>query len=132
MQKKLFDQFPPVTTKEWMERINADLKGADFNKSLVWRTGEAYRCYAFLSPGKSGNIKHPDAFLPLFLKGYVREPADGGVQATSNNWLVKQNIKVSDYSAANKKALEILMKGVNSLGFTPGDPESVNEKNWRG
>ena len=129
MQKKLFDQFPPVTTKEWMERINADLKGADFNKSLVWRTGEGFDVMPFYRREDLENIKHPDAFLPLFLKGYVRQPADGGVQATSNNWLVRQNIKVSDYSAANKKALEILMKGVNSLGFILEDPESVNEKN---
>ncbi len=46
-----------------------------------------------------------------------------------NQWLVRQNIKVSDYSAANKKALEILMKGVDSVGFILEDPESINEEN---
>ena len=33
-KEKLFEQFPPVTTKEWMDKIHADLKGADFNKNL--------------------------------------------------------------------------------------------------
>ena len=40
--EKLFDKFPPVTTKEWMERIHADLKGADFSKKLVWKTNEGF------------------------------------------------------------------------------------------
>ena len=39
-KEKLFDQFPPVSTEEWMEKVTADLKGADFNKKLVWRTNE--------------------------------------------------------------------------------------------
>ena len=41
-KEKLFDQFPPVTTKEWMDKIHADLKGADFNKKLVWKTNEGF------------------------------------------------------------------------------------------
>ena len=32
---KLFDQFPPISTETWKEKVIADLKGADFNKKLV-------------------------------------------------------------------------------------------------
>lgn len=32
-KEKLFDQFPPVSTQEWKEKVVADLKGADFDKS---------------------------------------------------------------------------------------------------
>ena len=35
--KPLFSEFPPVTTEQWMERVTADLKGADFDKKLVWK-----------------------------------------------------------------------------------------------
>lgn len=35
--KRLFSEFPPVTTEQWMERVTADLKGADFEKKLVWK-----------------------------------------------------------------------------------------------
>ena len=35
--KALFSEFPPVTTEQWMERVTADLKGADFDKKLVWK-----------------------------------------------------------------------------------------------
>ena len=41
-KEKLFDQFPPVSTEEWMKKVTADLKGADFNKKLVWRTNEGF------------------------------------------------------------------------------------------
>jgi len=46
-EEKLFDQFPPVTTKEWMYKINTDLKGADFNKKLVWKTDEGFEVNPF-------------------------------------------------------------------------------------
>jgi methylmalonyl-CoA mutase len=32
--------FPPTTTAEWEEQIVKDLKGADYEKRLVWRTDE--------------------------------------------------------------------------------------------
>ena len=39
-KEKLFTDFPPVETESWMEKIKADLKGADFEKKLVWHTDE--------------------------------------------------------------------------------------------
>ncbi len=39
---KLFDQFPPVTLEEWKAKIIEDLKGADYEKKLVWQTGEGF------------------------------------------------------------------------------------------
>jgi methylmalonyl-CoA mutase len=37
---KLAEEFPPVSTAEWEAVIHADLKGADYEKKLVWRTEE--------------------------------------------------------------------------------------------
>ena len=36
----LFEEFPPVSTQQWMDKVTADLKGADFNRKLVWKTNE--------------------------------------------------------------------------------------------
>ena len=41
-KEKLFDLFPPVSTQEWKDKVVADLKGADFDKKLVWRTSEGF------------------------------------------------------------------------------------------
>ena len=41
-KEKLFDQFPATTYDEWRAKVEADLKGADFDKKLVWRTNEGF------------------------------------------------------------------------------------------
>ena len=41
-EQKLFAEFPPVTTERWEEAIKADLKGADYEKKLVWKTAEGF------------------------------------------------------------------------------------------
>ncbi|MDR0541050.1 MAG: methylmalonyl-CoA mutase small subunit, partial [Dysgonamonadaceae bacterium] len=46
-KKKLFSEFPPVSTEQWMEKIVADLKGADFEKKLVWKTNEGFNVNPF-------------------------------------------------------------------------------------
>ena len=38
--KQLFTGFPEITTMAWEEKIKADLKGADYQKKLVWKTDE--------------------------------------------------------------------------------------------
>ena len=42
-KEKLFSEFPPVSTQEWMDKITEDLKGADFEKKLVWSTIEGFK-----------------------------------------------------------------------------------------
>ena len=122
-KKKLFDQFPPVTTKDWMDKINADLKGADFNNKLVWKTNEGFEVKPFYRMEDIENLIYINTLPGEF--PYIR-----GTKIRNNNWCVRQNIEVSDYSEANRKALTILMKGIDSLGFIITDPESVNEKNF--
>lgn len=46
-KEKLFSDFPPVSTQEWMDKITVDLKGADFEKKLVWKTNEGFKVKPF-------------------------------------------------------------------------------------
>lgn len=46
-REKLFSDFPEVTTQEWMDRIQTDLKGADYEKKLVWKTNEGFNVRPF-------------------------------------------------------------------------------------
>jgi len=121
-KEKLFEQFPPVTTKEWMDKINNDLKGADFNKKLVWRTNEGFDVKPFYRMEDTENLDYISTLPGEF--PYIR-----GSKNRDNSWLVRQNIKVTNYSEANRKALKILMKGIDSIGFIINDPQSINEKN---
>jgi methylmalonyl-CoA mutase len=121
-KERLFEKFPPVSTEKWMEKITADLKGADFRKKLVWKTRDGIEVMPFYRQEDLEKVQHM-GFLPGDYP-FVR-----GVRVSDNTWLVRQDIAVSDYSAANTKALGILMRGVSSLGFVIEDPQSITVDN---
>jgi methylmalonyl-CoA mutase len=108
-KEKLFSEFPPVSTEQWMEKINADLKGADFEKKLVWKTNEGFPVKPFYRAEDIAGLKTAESLPGEF--PYVR-----GTKK-DNDWYVRQDITVTNVSEANKKALDILNKGVTSLGF---------------
>ena len=112
-KEKLFTEFTAPTTQEWLDKIQVDLKGADFQKRLVWRTNEGFNVQPFYRREDLKELKTPDALPGEF--PFVR-----GNKKDSNEWYVRQNIKVDDPVEANKKALDILNKGVDSLGFRFG------------
>ena len=114
-KEKLFTEFTAPTTQEWLDKIQVDLKGADFQKRLVWRTNEGFNVQPFYRREDLANLKTPDALPGEF--PFVR-----GNKKDSNVWYVRQNIEVKDPKEANVKALDILNKGIDSLGFhIPGN-----------
>ncbi len=109
-KEKLFSDFSPVSTQEWMDKITADLKGADFEKKLVWRTNEGFKVKPFYRREDLEGMKTTEALPGEF--PYLR-----GNKKDDNTWFVRQDIKVDDPAEANKKALDLLNRGVDSLGF---------------
>ena len=109
-KKRLFEEFPPVTTQEWEAVIEKDLKGADYNKKLVWRTQEGFNVRPYYRAENLADIpwtgQNPNEFP------YVR-----GNKAEGNEWLVRQDITVKDVHEANKIALNAISRGANSIGF---------------
>ena len=109
-KEKLFSDFLPVSTEKWMEKITADLKGADFEKKLVWKTNEGFKVKPFYRQEDLQNLKTTEGLPGEFpyLRGTKKD----------NTWFVRQDIKVDNAKDANAKALDVLMKGVDSIGFT--------------
>ena len=110
MKEKLFTEFQAPTTQEWLDKIEVDLKGADFQKRLVWRTNEGFNVQPFYRREDLKDLKAVDSLPGEF--PFVR-----GNKKDNNLWFVRQDIKVEDAKAANAKALDVLNKGVDSLGF---------------
>ncbi len=108
-KEKLFSDFPPVSTEQWMEKVTADLKGADYEKKLVWKTNEGFKVKPFYRMEDLEGLSTTDALPGEFpyLRGTRKH----------NNWLVRQEICAQCPKKANAKALDILMKGVDSLSF---------------
>lgn len=95
----LFQEFPEVSTKEWKQKIQVDLKGADYNEALVWESLEGINVKPFYNQDDLKDIHS------------YSMPSD-------HKWHIGQAIYVADPIKANSKALEILKKGVESLVFT--------------
>ena len=114
-REKLFSEFVAPSRQEWLDKIAVDLKGADFEKKLVWRTNEGFNVQPFYRREDLEGLMTVDSLPGEF--PYVR-----GNKKDNNLWLVRQDIEVKDAKAANAKALDILNKGVDSLGFVvPGE-----------
>ena len=114
-KEKLFDQFPAVTTEEWRAKVDADLKGVPFEKKLVWRTNEGFNVQPMYRAEDIADLKTTDS-LPgeyPFVRGTRND----------NNWLTRQEVIAETPEQANEIALDIVTKGVNSLGFKVKTPD---------
>ncbi len=110
MDEKLFQEFPPVTTEAWEEVIKKDLKGADYDKKLVWKTIEGFSVKPYF---RSEDLNDLDYL--------VSNPAEFPfVRGTKidNNWEIRQDITVNDVKKANELSHKLIAGGVTSIGFT--------------
>ncbi len=123
--RKLFAEFPPVETKDWEAIMITDLKGGDYHKKLMWDTGEGFFVKPYYRAEDIGNL----SFTQTLPGNY---PFVRGQKINHNDWYIRQDIFVDDIKEANKKALNVLMKGVNSLGFiiNPKFEPSMDEMEW--
>ncbi|MFD1294844.1 methylmalonyl-CoA mutase family protein [Lutibacter holmesii] len=97
--KALFPEFPPVSTEQWMERVTADLKGADFDKKLVWKNLNGI------------NIQ------PCYnTENTIEQLQNTGENSQS---LVNfRSIEVTTVESANKLALKAIEEGMNGIIFS--------------
>lgn len=98
MNKKLFKEFSEVSSKEWKQKIQADLKGADYNNTLIWKTNEGIDIKPFY---------HSDEFASL--------PNVSTSKATQ--WQICETIFVADVEKSNHHAKEYLNKGAQCIKF---------------
>lgn len=106
---KLFAQFPPVTTEEWESAIIKDLKGADYDKKLVWKTNEHINVRPYYRADDLKSITHlsDDGTFP-----YAKN--------NGSNWNVRQDFVIAD--DCDIKQLQRLVSlavnnGVESVGY---------------
>lgn len=115
---KLFSEFAPVSTQEWMDAIAKDLKGADFNKKLVWRTAEGFSVDPFY---RADNLEGLE-----FLNGQPGEfPFVRGGKTEDNDWEVRQDFRIDDINRCNALAREAAAKGAESVGLNCAKVETL-------
>ena len=97
MSNQLFNEFNPVSSKQWKQKIQFDLKGADYN-TLIWKSNEDILVKPFY---------HADDFLEF--------PEVTNTKAAE--WKICEAIYVADINKSNSKALKAIGKGAESIKF---------------
>lgn len=121
MTEKLFKDFPPVSTQQWEAQIQKDLKGADYEKKLVWRTSEGIKVRPYYRDEDLKEIPYLDTVpgQEPFLRGTGPE----------NNWLIRQGFTVNgSLEQINARVLKALNRGVESIGFRLDKEKDYSEK----
>lgn len=102
MSKFLLEDFDEVSAKQWKQKIQFDLKGADYNETLVWQSPEGINVKPFY---------HKDDFKEDF------QPIPGQPES----WKIAQKIFIDDEKIANNIALNALERGAEAIIFTAAE-----------
>lgn len=109
MNDFLFDEFDEVSAKQWKQKIQYDLKGADYNETLVWKSPEGINVKPFY---------HEDDFKEDF-QSILGQP---------QSWKIAQKIFIDDERIASTIALDAINRGAEAIIFTAAedfDPRTV-------
>jgi len=108
MAKQLFSEFNSVSSKQWKQQIQYELKGADYNETLVWESPEGIKVKPFYHNDET-EIKFQIASL-------------------EKEFAIVQNIFVHDVKKSNERAVNTLNRGAESIRFTiENDTISIDE-----
>lgn len=110
---KLFSEFPPVTKEAWKAKAIEDLKGADFNKKLVWKTDDEFPVLPFYTREDLDQIK------------WIESQQDR-VSRPSNTWTNYTEIEVVNCKKANAQAIELSGFGATGILFVVREPQELN------
>src|SRR5690606_32239694 len=99
MSKSLFNDFQEASSKQWKQLIQFDLKGEDYNDTLVWKTNEGIHVKPFY---------HADELAtPL-----------GAFDPKASAWHICQSIFVANVENSNLKAIDAINRGAEAIHFT--------------
>ncbi|MFB9111020.1 methylmalonyl-CoA mutase subunit beta [Flavobacterium gyeonganense] len=98
MATTLFDDFSPISSKQWKQKIQFELDGADYNKTVIWNSPEDIQVKPFYH--------------------YDEDYKTAEVKTQASNFKICQNIFVYDVEKSIQRALNSLDRGAESLRFT--------------
>lgn len=109
MPSNLFDEFTPVSSKQWKQKIQFDLKGANYNDVLLWKTNDDIVVKPFYHLDEISNQAQPS-------------------NTKATQWQICETIYVFDVEKSNLHAIEALLKGSESIKFIiPKDDISIKK-----
>ena len=108
--EKLLEEFPPVSTAAWEAAIARDLRGADYEKKLIWHTEEGLAVKPYYRAEDLAGLAFVDAAQGEF--PFVR-----GGRATAD-WQIREEIDAVDAVEANRSARAAVAAGTEGIAFS--------------
>jgi methylmalonyl-CoA mutase len=108
MATNLFEDLEPISSKQWKQKIQFELKGADYNETLIWNSPEDIKVKPFY---------HQDEFTKA-----------AAIKTKVSEFKICQNIFVFDIEKSVERALDTLKRGAESLRFTIENDSIAIEK----
>ena len=107
-ENSMFDEFEPVSAKQWKQKIQVDLKGADYNESLVWESLEGIAVKPFYHSEDLENKKPYPLSVPKTFK-------------------IAEMVEIGDAPQTKQQVLNALDKGAESLWFRVKNPSVLRQ-----
>lgn len=107
--ERLLEEFLPASTAEWMGAIAQDLKGADFEKKLVWRTEEGMAVRPFY---RAEDLEKLESYDRAAAEMLCRKSA-----RTMTGWRIREEIDAADPEEANREARAAVAAGADEIAF---------------
>jgi len=99
--KTLFSDFETISSKQWKQQIQYELKGADYNETLVWESPEGIK------------VK------PFYFSDEIEDSnSNFSINTPKEAFEILQNIFVHDVKKSNDRALDTLNRSAESVRFT--------------
>jgi methylmalonyl-CoA mutase len=105
----LLDEFPPVSTEVWEEAIRKDLKGADYQKKLVWQAEEGLAVKPYYR-------KEDVAALDSMHRSSTSASNSSG-RRLNGDWRIREEIDAIDPGEANQAAQQAVAAGAEQIAF---------------
>ncbi|WP_348647824.1 methylmalonyl-CoA mutase subunit beta [Arenibacter sp. F20364] len=106
---ELFSDFPEISSKAWKQKIQFELLGEDYNEKLVWESPEGIKVKPFY---------HSEDLKAIEMAGTPKD----------SDWRIVQGIFAGNTKMANKKALDAIARGAESIYFTiPSEEINIHE-----
>ncbi len=123
LKDKLFTEFPPVSTAQWEELIIKDLKGADYDKKLIYNTIDGLKIRPYYREEDLEKISYLQTEPGQY--PFLRKKCKN-----TNAWDIRQDFVVTNVEDANKKALNYITRGANSIGFIFEDDFEISQNDF--
>ncbi len=104
MEQKLFTEFPEITKNDWITQVNKDLKGKNFDDTLVWRSLENFDIQPYYAKEDLVN-------LPLEAIQAAQKIKKTG------SWQNRPSVKYTNEKETNSLIISYLQRGADAINI---------------